>query len=419
MDPSLQVFIIIISLLFCAFFSGMEIAFLSSRRLKVELERSKGTITGRILGVFYRKESFFIALLLLANTITLVLFGVNTAVMLDPVIGAYGITQPSVVLLIQALIASLLVLVLAEFLPKVFVQINPNGFLRFSAPAMFVIYVLLFIPTQFVMAFSTLILRLFKTERSITGKVFSKVDLEHYVQDLSSRIKDEEELGNEMEILQNALDFSNIKARDCMIPRTDIVALDVEEDIAILRQTFIDKGLSKILIYRDSVDHIIGYVHSHEMFKMPTSIKQVLLPITFVPSAMAGNELLELFSKQTGNLAVVVDEYGGTAGLVTLEDVIEEIFGEIEDEHDREEGLEEKINENEYRFSARLDIEHLNETYHLGLPESDEYDTLGGLIIHELESIPEAGTVLEFADLTFIIDEVSDRRIEIVRIIQH
>ena len=419
MDPSLQVFIIIISLLFCAFFSGMEIAFLSSSRLKVELERSKGTITGRILGVFYRKESFFIALLLLANTITLVLFGVNTAVMLDPVIGAYGITQPSVVLLIQALIASLLVLVLAEFLPKVFVQINPNGFLRFSAPAMFVIYVLLFIPTQFVMAFSTLILRLFKTERSITGKVFSKVDLEHYVQDLSSRIKDEEELGNEMEILQNALDFSNIKARDCMIPRTDIVALDVEEDIAILRQTFIDKGLSKILIYRDSVDHIIGYVHSHEMFKMPTSIKQVLLPITFVPSAMAGNELLELFSKQTGNLAVVVDEYGGTAGLVTLEDVIEEIFGEIEDEHDREEGLEEKINENEYRFSARLDIEHLNETYHLGLPESDEYDTLGGLIIHELESIPEAGTVLEFADLTFIIDEVSDRRIEIVRIIQH
>lgn len=419
MDPSLQVFIIIISLLFCAFFSGMEIAFLSSSRLKVELERSKGTLTGRILGVFYRKESFFIALLLLANTITLVLFGVNTAVMLDPVIGAYGITQPSVVLLIQALIASLLVLVLAEFLPKVFVQINPNGFLRFSAPAMFVIYVLLFIPTQFVMAFSTLILRLFKTERSITGKVFSKVDLEHYVQDLSSRIKDEEELGNEMEILQNALDFSNIKARDCMIPRTDIVALDVEEDIAILRQTFIDKGLSKILIYRDSVDHIIGYVHSHEMFKMPTSIKQVLLPITFVPSAMAGNELLELFSKQTGNLAVVVDEYGGTAGLVTLEDVIEEIFGEIEDEHDREEGLEEKINENEYRFSARLDIEHLNETYHLGLPESDEYDTLGGLIIHELESIPEAGTVLEFADLTFIIDEVSDRRIEIVRIIQH
>lgn len=419
MDPSLQVFIIIISLLFCAFFSGMEIAFLSSSRLKVELERSKGTLTGRILGVFYRKESFFIALLLLANTITLVLFGVNTAVMLDPVIGAYGITQPSVVLLIQALITSLLVLVLAEFLPKVFVQINPNGFLRFSAPAMFVIYVLLFVPTQFVMAFSTLILRLFKTERSVTGKVFSKVDLEHYVQDLSSRIKDEEELGNEMEILQNALDFSNIKARDCMIPRTDIVALDVEEDIAILKQTFIDKGLSKILIYRDSVDHIIGYVHSHEMFKMPTSIKQVLLPITFVPSAMAGNELLELFSKQTGNLAVVVDEYGGTAGLVTLEDVIEEIFGEIEDEHDREEGLEEKINENEYRFSARLDIEHLNETYHLGLPESDEYDTLGGLIIHELESIPEAGTVLEFADLTFIIDEVSDRRIEIVRIIQH
>jgi CBS domain containing-hemolysin-like protein len=419
MDPSLQVFISLISLLFCAFFSGMEIAFLSSSRLKVELERNKGTITGRILGVFYRKESFFIALLLLANTITLVLFGINTAVLLDPVIAEYGVSQPYAVLSIQTVIASLLVLVLAEFLPKVFVQINPNGFLRFSAPAMFLIYVLLFVPTQFVMAFSTLILRLFKTEKSVSGKVFSKVDLEHYVQDLSSRIQDEEELGNEMQILQNALDFSNIKARDCMIPRTDIVAVDVEEKIDVLKQIFIEKGLSKILIYRDSVDHIIGYVHSHEMFKMPTSIKQVLLPISFVPSAMAGNELLELFSKQTGNLAVVVDEYGGTAGLVTLEDVIEEIFGEIEDEHDKEEGLEEQIGENEYRFSARMDIDHLNEEYHLQLPESDEYDTLGGLIIYELESIPDAGTVLELGDLTIIIDEVSDRRIEVVRIILH
>lgn len=419
MDPSLQVFIIVVSLLFCAFFSGVEIAFLSSSRLKVELERSKGTVTGRLLGVFYKRESFFIALLLLANTIALVLFGVNTAVLLDPVIEGYGITQPYAVLLIQALIASLLVLVLAEFLPKVFVQINPTGFLRFSAPAMFAIYVLLYIPTQFVMVFSSLILRLFKTEKSVSGKVFSKVDLEHYVQDLSSKIQDEEELGNEMEILQNALDFSEIKARDCMIPRTDIVALDVEEEISVLKQTFIDKGLSKILIYRDSVDHIIGYVHSHEMFKMPTSIKQILLPINFVPSAMAGNELLELFSKQTGNLAVVVDEYGGTAGLVTLEDVIEEIFGEIEDEHDKEAGLEEQIRENEYRFSARLDIDHLNEEYHLELPESDEYDTLGGLIIHELESIPEAGTVLELNDLTIIIDEVSDRRIEVVRILLH
>jgi CBS domain containing-hemolysin-like protein len=419
MDPSLQVFIILISLLFCAFFSGMEIAFLSSSRLKVELERNKGTITGRILGVFYRKESFFIALLLLANTITLVLFGINTAVLLDPVIAEYGVSQPYAVLIIQTVIASLLVLVLAEFLPKVFVQINPNGFLRFSAPAMFLIYVLLFVPTQFVMAFSTLILRLFKTEKSVSGKVFSKVDLEHYVQDLSSRIQDEEELGNEMQILQNALDFSNIKARDCMIPRTDIVAVDVEEKIDVLKQIFIEKGLSKILIYRDSVDHVIGYVHSHEMFKMPTSIKQVLLPISFVPSAMAGNELLELFSKQTGNLAVVVDEYGGTAGLVTLEDVIEEIFGEIEDEHDKEEGLEEQIGENEYRFSARMDIDHLNEEYHLQLPESDEYDTLGGLIIYELESIPDAGTVLELGDLTIIIDEVSDRRIEVVRIILH
>jgi CBS domain containing-hemolysin-like protein len=310
----------------------------------------------------------------------------------------------------------LIVLFLAEFIPKALVQINPNGFLRIATPPMLVIYLLLFIPTQLVMFVSGLFLKMVKSDRASSSKVFSKIDLEHYVQDLSARIKEEEELGNEMQILQNALDFTHVKARDCMIPRTDIIAVDVEDDIDVLKALFIEKGLSKILVYRDSVDNVIGYVHSHEMFKKPSSIKQILLPISYVPSAIAGNELLQLFSKQSGNIAVVVDEYGGTAGLVTIEDVLEEIFGEIEDEHDVEEWLEEQISDTEYRFSARIEIDHLNETYHLGLPESEDYDTLGGLIIQTLETIPEAGTSFNLDQFSFVIEEVSDRRIEIVRV---
>ena len=401
MEPSLLITAIILSLIASAFFSGMEIAFIASNRLKVELDRSKGTITGKILGVFYKRESNFIAMLLLGNNIALVIFGICFANLLDnpepgqSIMRSWGLENEMYILLIQTLISTLVVLSLAEFLPKAVVQINPNAFLKFLAPVMFVIYWLLYIPTLFVMLLSNLILRLLKANQTRTELVFSKVDLEHYVSDLSSRIKEEQEMGNEMTILQNALDFSSLKARDCMIPRTEISAVDVEDDIELLKRLFIDSGLSKIIVYRDSIDNIIGYVHSFEIFKKPSSIKQILLPITFVPEAIPGKELLELFTKQSGNIAVVVDEYGGTAGIITIEDVIEEIFGEIEDEHDTEDWLEEKVNDKEYRFSARADIDYLNEEYKLDLPESDEYDTLGGLVIHELEAIPEAGTEVE------------------------
>lgn len=417
MDSSFSVLIIVLSLIFSAFFSGMEIAFLASNRLKVELDRNKGNFKGRILGLFYKRESFFIALLLLGNNIALVLFGIYAAMLLDPVIGSWGITEAGFILVIQTIISTLLVLIVAEFLPKALVQINPNGFLRIATTPMVLIYGILYIPTQVVMFISNLFLILLKTDRSNSEKVFSKIDLEHYVLDLSTRIKEEEELGNEMQILQNALDFSNIKARDCLIPRTEIISIDVEENIEKLNSIFIETGLSKIIVYRDTIDNIIGYVHSFEMFKRPASIKQILLPIAFVPSSIPGKELLEMFTKQSGNIAVVVDEYGGTAGIVTIEDVIEEIFGEIEDEHDVEDWLEEKINEKEYRFSGRADIDYLNSEYNLKLPESDEYETLGGLIIYQLEEIPEAGTELELSKQTLFIEQVSDRRIEIVRII--
>lgn len=419
MDPSISYSIILLSLVFCAFFSAMEIAFLSSNRLRIELERNKGTINSKVVDLFYRKDAFFIALLLLGNNVALVLFGICSAEILSPVIRGWGIHSEFLILLIQTILSTLLVLSVAEFLPKALVQLNPNGFLKVATFPMLAIYILLYLPTQLIMLISGFFLKLLKTSGESSSKVFTKVDLEHFVHDLSNRLNEEEDFGKEMQILRNALDFSNIKARDCMVPRPEIIAVDVEEEIEYLKKQFIETGLSKILVYRESIDNIIGYVHSFEMFKKPASIKQILLPIAFVPSAIAGKELLELFSKQSGNIAVVVDEYGGTAGVVTIEDVMEEIFGDIEDEHDAEDLLEEQINENEYRFSARTEIDYLNEKFSLKLPESEEYDTLGGLIIHELESIPESGDSLDIGVHMLVIEEVTDRRIEVVRVIVH
>jgi putative hemolysin len=414
---SYSLLIIILTLIFSAFFSGMEIAFISSNRLKVEMDRSKGNMNGRILGTFYKDESFFIAMLLLGNNIALVLYGIEAAHLLKPILLTWGISSGLFILLIQTFFSTILVLITAEFLPKAFVQINPNGFLRITSIPTLILYWALYLPTQVVMFISNLFLKIGKNEENHTKKVFSKIDLEHYVQDINGRIRDEQDLGNEMQILQNALNFSSLKARDCMIPRTEIIAADLEEDIANLHAIFVEKGLSKILIYRTNIDNIIGYVHSFEMFKNPTSIKQVLMPITYVPEAIPGKELLELFAKQSGNIAVVVDEYGGTAGMITIEDVIEEIFGEIEDEHDVEDWIEEKISENEYLFSGRVDIDYLNEEFGLLLVESDEYETLGGLIINTIESIPEAGTMIELDKYTLVIEQVSDRRIELVRVL--
>lgn len=416
MDPSISVVVILISLLVSAFFSGMEIAFLASNRLKVELERNKGTLFGNTIDVFYKRESTFIAFLLLGNNIALVLFGMYAAELLDPIIQSWGIEREGMILFLQTTLSTLLVLITAEFLPKAFVQLNPNRFLRLFTFPMFLIYVLLFIPTQIVMLLSSGVLTLLRVDRSKNAKVFSKIDLENYVQELSERIDEEEDFGNEMQILQNALDFSNIKARDCMIPRTEIIALEVNDDINNLRNLFIETGLSKIIIYRDSIDNIIGYVHSFEMFKQPLLIRQILIPLSFVPSALPSKELLEMFTKKSAKISVVVDEYGGTAGIITIEDVIEEIFGEIKDEHDKVDWLEEKISDHEYRFSARADIDYLNEQFDLDLPESESYETLGGLILNELETIPAIGEIIKLENCTLIIEQVSDRRIEVVRI---
>ena len=408
---------IIISLIFSAFFSGMEIAYISSNRLKVELDKSKGTFNGKVLGLFYKHESRFIAMLLLGNNIALVFFGLFSAQILEPIIASWGFND-ALILLTQTILSTGLVLITAEFLPKAFVQMNPNGFLKYTSIPTVLIYFIMFVPTLLILGMSNVILRMLNVDSSNSEKVFSKVDLEHYVQDINDRIRDEQDFGNEVQILQNALDFDTVKARDCMVPRTEIISVDVEDDIDKLMKKFIDTGKSKIIVYRESIDNIIGYVHSFEMFKSPQSIKQILLPISFVPEAIPGKELLESFTSKSATIAVVVDEYGGTAGVVTIEDVIEEIFGEIEDEHDQEDWLEEVISENEYRFSARIDIDYLIEEYELDIPPGEEYETLGGLILHHLESIPEAGTKIDINDLTFDIERVSDNRIEVVRIIK-
>ena len=408
--------LILISLLFSAFFSGMELAFLSSNRLKIEVDKSKGTILSKLHSVFYKNEAKIIAFILLGNNISLVVYGISAAVILEPIIESWGVSSDSLILLLQTLISTILVLVAAEFIPKSIVQFNPNRSLRIGTFPLFILYIILFIPTHIILFFSWIILKLFGYDQKTNQKVFSKVDLEHFVDDLSERIESEEISTDDMTLLRNALDFSKVKARDCMIPRTEIISVDINEELDAVKNLFIAKGLSKIIIYRDSIDNIIGYVHSSDMFKSPKSIKQILLPIHFVPSVITGKELLEKFTEQAGNIAIVSDEYGGTAGMVTLEDVIEEIFGEIEDEHDRDDLLEEKLSDTHFRFSARVEIDYINEQYQLNIPDSEEYETLGGLILFKLANIPEKNSKLKMKGLTFIVEEVTDRRIEIVSV---
>tara|TARA_B100000508_G_scaffold141096_1_gene146817 strand:- start:36872 stop:38131 length:1260 start_codon:yes stop_codon:yes gene_type:complete len=415
MDPT-SLIIILVALAGSAFFSGMEIAFVTANRLKIELDNQKGAISGRILSNFVKNDSRFIATMLLGNNIALVVYGIWMAQLMEPWISNMVGGNEALILTLQTILSTLLILVTAEFLPKATFQINPNRVLHFLSIPLVIIYVILFPLTLFTMLISSGVLKLFRMDTDNSKTAFSKIDLDDYVRDLNERMEEEGELDNEMQILQNALGFSNIKARDCMIPRTDIVAYDIETSVEDIKDKFITTGLSKILIYRDTIDNIIGYVHSFELFKKPKRIKEVLIPIAFVPEAIPAKDLLELFAKQHGNIAVVVDEFGGTSGLVTIEDVVEEIFGEIEDEHDSDELLEQKIDRTTYLFSARQDIDYLNEEYDLELEESTEYDTLGGLVLHHLESIPEEGTILELEDYTMRIEEVSDRRIEVIRV---
>lgn len=407
---------LVLAMIASAFFSGLEIAFISANRLKIELDKKKGTISAKILSSFLKKPAKFIGAMLLGNNIALVIYSILMSKLLEPII-VQNITQNEVLLLlIQTIISTLIVLFFAEFLPKALFRINPNKVLTIAAVPILIIYGILYPFTYFTVGISNIILKIFKVDTSESDLAFSKIDLEDFVANIQERQHEGDEIDSEIQIFKNALNFSDLKVRECMIPRTEIISMDVEKSIDELKDKFIEHGLSKILIYRDSVDHIIGYTHSKELFKNPETIKSILLPVSIVPEVMSANELLKKIIKERRSIAVVVDEFGGTSGMLTLEDIIEEIFGEIEDEHDVEDLIENQLDEHTFQFSARSEMDYLNEKYKLELPESDEYETLGGYLIFIHESIPEKGEVIFTQNYTYTIDKVSNNKIELITV---
>ena len=415
---------IIFSLVCSAFFSGMEIAFISANRLKIELDNKKGGYKAKLLAYFAKKPEWFIGTMLLGNNVSLVVYSWFMGFILKPQIealtlGIGWIDSAALVLFVQTLISTIFILVFAEFLPKAFFRINPNGTLSFLAVPLILIYGVLWVPTLLVIAVAEGLMFFFikdKSERS--DKVaFEKIDLDNYLDELTKEVPDVKELENEVKIFHNALGFSDVIARDCMVPRNEIIAFEINEAIQELKDKFIETGLSKILIYRDNIDNIIGYVHCLELFKQPKQIKTILLPISIVPESISANKILEEFIKKNRSIAIVVDEFGGTSGMVTMEDVIEEIFGEIDDEHDLDDQDHKQLSENEFEFSGRTEIDFINEKYRLNIPELEEYETVGGMIIHHTESIPSKGDLISIENFKILIKEVSKTRVELVRFI--
>jgi len=413
--------IIVISLLFSAFFSGTEIAYLQSNRLKIEIDRKQGILSAKILSFFARNESKFITMLLLGNNIALVVYGIFMGdLIVEKLFSAYAGSDalPWNILLVQTLISTLVILVTAEFLPKTIFRINPNRTLSILAYPLAIVYGVLYVLTLFITFISNLILGLFGSKKEIGEVNFGAIDLDDYLRK-STKIQTDKEQDYEVQIFHNALNFNKVKARDCLIPRTEIRAVNIEQTVEELKSEFVESGYSKIMVYRDTIDNIIGYVHSFEMFKNPESITEILRPVGIVAESMPVNKLLSQFIKQKQGITIVVDEYGGTAGIITMEDVVEEIFGEIEDEHDNEELLEEQHEESVYTFSGRQEIEYINNEYNLDLPESDEYETLAGLIVTVHENFPSEGDVIEIDDFHFEILECSNSKIEKIKIIKN
>lgn len=414
--------IILLSLLCSAFAAGSEIAFLSSNKLRIELERSQGSFPARLIWNFVKSPSHFIATMLLANNVALVIYGiVMTEHLLTPeVMKGFlpdGLHSPGTVLVLQTFFSTLVILVAAEFIPKVIFRINPNAILNFLAIPIRVIYVVLYPVVWTIIGLSRILMKaLFGVSFTEEKPVFGRIDLDLYIRDITTKNPQAEELDSEIRIFQNALDFKDVKVRECMIPRNEIVAVEVTEPISELLKLFIETKLSKILVYRDSIDNIIGFVHSSEMFKHPSAIGEVMLPVQIVPEVMSANELLKQFTNQHRSVAVIVDEFGGTSGMATLEDIMEEIFGDIQDEHDVPEEVEKKTGENEYLFSGRLEIDYLNKKYDLNLPEHESYETLGGFILHHHENVPEPGEKVVIPPFTITAVNVSSSRIEQVRL---
>jgi putative hemolysin len=419
MSQQVIIFLLLLSLVLCAFFAGTEMAFVSSNKFKVELDKNKNNFTGRLLAIVTKSPSKFIGTMLVGNCVGLVVFGVMAEQLLNPYILAlysrwFTDTPPQVLIIItQTIISTIFILITAEFLPKVISSLNPNRFLNFFVLPTTLFYYLFQLPVYVVVFISKIILSLFNVKMKEEEVTFEKTDLNYYLQQVTNSGSNAKmEVENEVKILQNVLEFPSVRARDCMVPRTELVALEVGSTIDELKMSLVESGHSKILVYRDTIDDVVGFIDSYQMFKNPTELKSLIMPILFVPETMFVQDILTQFSQQRRSIAVVVDEYGGTAGLLTMEDIIEQIFGEIDDELDVAEMMEKKISDNEFVFSARLEIDHINDNYKLDLPESEEYTTLAGMILFYNQDLPKEGDEIVIDRFKFLITKGGETRIE-------
>ncbi len=414
----MNIVVIVICLLLCAFFSGMEIAFVSSNKIYLEIEKKQDNFLSKILAKLTEKPSKFIATMLVGNNVSMVVYGFfmgDLVMQWIEKLPFHLLEFPNLIL--QTVISTLIVLITSEFLPKVFFQVYANSFMKFFAVPSYFFYVIFNYISTFIIWISDYILKkFFKTEGDYVPSYFSKVELGNYINEQMSSVEDHEEVDSEIQIFQNALEFSGVKARDIMTPRTEIVGIDLFDSVADLRELFIKTGYSKIIVFQNSVDDIIGYVHSFELFKKPKNIKSIMIPVEFIPETIFVKDALNVLTKKRKSIAVILDEYGGTSGIITVEDIIEELFGEIEDEHDNDEELiEKKVNENTYIFSARLDVEYLNQEYKLNIPEDDSYGTLGGFIVNTSKEIPQKGDEIRVDHFHFTIEEATNTKIDVVK----
>ena len=416
----MEISIIILCLILSAFFSGMEIAFISSNKIYLEIEKKQDNFLSQILNKLTENPSKFIAAMLIGNNVALVVYGFYMGDLILKCIGNLGFHFSNLTsLLVQTVISTFVVLITAEFFPKVFFQIYANSLIKIFAIPAYLFYRLFYYISTFFIWISDFVLRkFFKTEGDQVQLYFSKIELGNYITEQMNSVEDDEEVDSEIQIFQNALEFSGVKARDIMTPRTEIVDIDLFDSIDDLKALFIETGYSKIVVSQNSLDDIVGYVHSFDLFKKPKTIKSVLMTVEFVPETILIKDALNLLIKKRKNVAVVLDEYGGTSGIITIEDIVEELFGEIEDEHDSEEEelIEKELGEGKYLFSTRLDVEYLNETYKLGIPEEDSYGTLGGFIVNSTKEIPQKGEEIVIDSYHFVIEEATNKKIELVKL---
>ena len=407
---------IVVSLLFSAFFSGMEIAFVSSNKLRFELDKTDKSLSSKILDIFYRNPSRFITTMLVGNNIALVVYGLQMAIILEPYIARF-VNSEALIVLLQSIISTLIILVTGEFIPKMIFKINPNFSLKLFALPLFLIYIVFYPLSTFSSVLSYLILKIagVKNLEQSTERAFGKVDLDYFIQQSLEDAPQNSNVDKEVKIFQNALDFSNVRLRDCIVPRTEIVACDTFTTLQDLKNKFIETGLSKIIVYKENIDNIIGYIHSSELFVNPDDWTQSIRSVPIVPETMAANKLMKVLMGNKKSMAVVVDEFGGTAGIVTLEDLVEEIFGEIEDEHDMKSYVARKVSDCEYILSGRIEIDTLNDKFNLELPESDDYVTIAGFILFYLEKFPKLNETVEIGRFSFKILKMTATKIELVR----